>query len=91
MKKQSLRVLTIFCGALVSGSFAWAQTTSGACSDQILRGDYGFTIEGIALPAPGVALPIRGIAMTNFDGDGKLSQVDHVIVNGVPPVLESSR
>ena len=101
MKKQSLRVfamiagpLMIVCGVLVSGSFirvpttAWAQTTSGACSDQILRGDYAFTIDGFAHPAAGVSLPIRGVAMTNFDGDGKLSQVDHVVVNGVPPALE---
>ena len=94
MKKQSLRVsmvasrLMMVCSVLVSGSFAWAQTTSGACSDQILRGDYGFTIEGVVLPAPGVALPVRGIAMTTFDGDGKLTQVDHAIFNGIPPALE---
>ena len=94
MKKQSLRVsmvasrLMMVCSVLVSGSFAWAQTTSGACTDQILRGDYGFTIEGVALPAPGVALPVRGVAMTTFDGDGKLTQVDHVVFNGIPPALD---
>ena len=100
MKKPSLRVSMIACplmivgGVLVSGSFvrapstAWAQTTSGACSDQILRGDYGFSIEGFALPSPGVALPVRGVAMTNFDGDGKLTQVDHVVFNGTAPPIE---
>jgi hypothetical protein len=100
MKKPSLRVsmiacpLTIVCGVLVSVSFvrapstAWAQTTSGACSDQILRGDYGFTIDGFAHPAAGVSLPVRGVTMTNFDGDGKLSQVDHVVFDGIAPALE---
>lgn len=86
--------LMIVGGVLISGSFvrapstAWAQTTSGACADQILRGDYGFVIDGFAHPTPAASLPIRGVAMTNFDGDGKMSQVDHVVVNGGAPALD---
>jgi len=31
--------------------------------------------------------PLRGVAMTHFDGAGKLTQVDHVVVNGMPPAI----
>ena len=90
MKKQSWRIsrilspLMIACSLLVSGSLAWADTGDGPCSNRTLRGDYGFAIEGLILPAPGVALPIRGVNMTHYDGEGGSSQVDHVVSNGVP-------
>jgi len=85
MTKRSLKVLTIVCGVLSAGSIAGAQTPGGACTDRILRGDYGFSIEGVLNPAPGVTLQLRGVAMTTFNGDGTLTQVDHVVVAGVPP------
>jgi hypothetical protein len=91
MKKSSriLRIasrLTIVYGVLVSGSFAWADATApGTCSDGTLRGSYGFAIEGVLVPGPGAAIPIRGVAITNFDGQGHLTQADHVVVPGFPP------
>ena len=51
------------------------------CSDQTLRGDYAFAIDGTLLTAPPPGL-IRGVAMTHFDGDGNLNQVDFVTLNG---------
>jgi hypothetical protein len=74
--------------ALLTVSGAWAQSKSGACTEQILKGDYGFIVEGEVLPAPGVVLPIRGIHMTRFDGDGGFTQLDHLIINGAPPALD---
>ncbi len=94
MKKQTLRIsmiatpLMIVCGLLTSGSPARAESEGGACSNQTLLGDYGFAVEGLVLPAPGVALPIRGVHMTRFDGKGNLTQVDHLVINGVPPTIE---
>jgi len=29
-----------------------------------------------------------GVALTHFDGKGNLTQVDHVVVNGMPPPAE---
>lgn len=58
------------------------------CSDGTLHGDYAFTITGqILSPAP-VAGPVAGVAMTHFDGVGNMTQVDHVVHNGVVPVEE---
>lgn len=92
MKKQSLRIsivspLLIFCGVLLSGSLACAQSADKTCSNRTLSGHYGFTIEGLASLGSQVGV-LRGVAMTHFDGEGHLSQVDHVVVNGAPPPTE---
>ncbi len=56
------------------------------CSNATLRGDYAFTITGqILAPAP-AAGAVSGVALTHFDGDGNMAQVDHVVHNGVTPV-----
>ena len=54
------------------------------CSNRTLLGDYGFAVEGLVLPAPGVAIPGRGVTMTHLDGEGNLTQVDSLFINGVP-------
>ena len=54
---------------------------SGACSNATLRGEYGFTITGQILLGP-LASPVTGVAMTSFDGEGNLAQVDDVLHNG---------
>jgi hypothetical protein len=94
MKKQSLRIslimspLMIACSVLVSQApLAKADSENRPCSNGILRGDYGFAIEGQILAGPRAG-PVRGVAMTHFDGQGNLSQVDHVVVNGVPQAAE---
>jgi hypothetical protein len=94
MNKQSLRIsivspLLIFCGVLLSGSSACAQSADQTCSNRTLSGHYGFAIEGVASLGSQVGV-LRGVAMTHFDGEGHLSQVDHVVVNGAPPLTEWS-
>jgi len=75
----------IVCGLLASGAPARAQSQDdGPCSNRTLLGDYGFAVEGLILPAPGVTIPVRGVHMTHFDGNGKLTQVDSIILNGGP-------
>ena len=80
--------MMIICGLLVSGAPARAEDNDGACSNRTLKGDYGFAVEGLVLPGPGVALALRGVHMTHFDGKGNLSQVDHIVVNGAPPAVD---
>ena len=60
---------------------------SGPCSNATVRGEYGFTISGQILGGP-AAGPVTGVAMTSFDGQGNLTQVDHVLVNGNPPAVQ---
>ena len=93
MKKQSFRIslivspLVLFCGVLFSNCPAWAQSEDKTCSNKTLSGDYGFVIEGVASLGSQIGV-LRGVAMTHFDGEGHLSQVDHVVVNGTPPPME---
>jgi hypothetical protein len=90
MNKQSSKIsiiatpVMVICGLLVSGASARADSDEEACSNRTLRGEYGFAVEGLILPAPGVAVPIRGVHMTHFDGHGNLRQVDWILVNGNP-------
>jgi len=90
-------VTMIVCGLLVSGAAAMAQSESGAdnnpsslkpCSNATLSGDYGFVLEGVIL---GPGFPIRGVVMQHYDGNGHITQVDHIVTNGVPPALPWTR
>lgn len=83
----------LICGLVTAITPAWAESDDARCTNRTLSGDYGFTITGAILSIPGVALPpgglpLRGVAMTTFDGRGRLTQVDHVVVNGGPPPVD---
>jgi hypothetical protein len=88
MKKQNMKTwickatlaATLTCLALGGATVAQA----AGCSNATLTGKYGQTISGELLPAAGTVLPQNGVAMTTFDGKGKFTQVDFVVINGTP-------
>src|SRR5215469_91524 len=70
---------------VVSGAsaVATAQSDSILCNDNLIKGVYGFTIEGTKLSGNGPTGPQVGIAITEFFGStGMLQQVDSVTING---------
>lgn len=80
----------IVCVVLALGTSAVAQSAvaksdAGRCSNKTLKGDYGSQIDGTDL---GANAPIRGVAMAHFDGNGNMTQVDHIVYNGFPPPQE---
>ena len=79
----------IVCAVLALGSAAFAQSaapdTNGRCSNRTLSGDYGFALTGEIL---GPGFQLRGVVMQHYDGNGHITQVDHVIDNGAPPAQE---
>ncbi len=77
--------VVIVCCLLTSGASAAARSEVQPCSNHTLFGDYGFALEGTFL---GPGLPFRGVVMQHYDGKGNLTQVDHIVVNGVPPAEE---
>jgi hypothetical protein len=93
-------MLTATVALLALSGVAQAQVTDNdECSNATLQDDYGFTVHGefLGLVAAGgpqyfsSPVPIDVVAMTNFDGRGKLVQVDFTVVNGVnPPALPSN-
>ncbi len=60
-----------------------AAADDNGCSDATLKGDYGFTIDGYSPNSDGAQLPVKGVAITHFDGAGKLTQQDFVVTAGV--------
>lgn len=64
-----------------------AQQLPSTCSNAMLHGNYGFTINGQIIPPGQTAFVAQqGVAMTNYDGNGKLVQVDYVLSNGIPAI-----
>jgi hypothetical protein len=81
--------LFAYCGA------ARAQVLDNVgCSNSTLKGDYAFTVSGQIFLPSGVIVQREGIAMTHFNGEGGLTQIDLVMSNpsaqppapGVPPL-----
>jgi hypothetical protein len=63
----------------------YAQNGNG-CGNWSLQGTFVFTITGQILAPAAAAGPVSGVALTTFDGGGNLTQVDHVVHNGMSPV-----
>jgi hypothetical protein len=90
-RRRTLPVaMALGLAASLTVSASWRVTADEAdgfaekrCSNRSLRGDYGFDIGGQILTGPRTGL-LRGVAMTHFDGQGNLSQVDFVTINGLP-------
>jgi hypothetical protein len=88
--KKICKAVAVAVGILLAtvpmAGHAWAQSLSSSrfCNAQLIRGVYGFTVEGAKLAGP-PGTPTgsqKGIAMTEFDGHGGLSQIDAVTVDG---------
>lgn len=83
-----MRVM-IRCAVAAISSSVWAANDNTGdkekrCSNRTLNGSYGFTVEGL-LGIPGGGTQIRGVILQEYDGNGHLTQVEHVVVDGAPP------
>jgi len=87
----AISTIVIVLGALGSGVSAIAQSSATQskaerrCPNETLSGDYGFALDGVIL---GPELRFRGVVLQHYDGKGNITQVDHVVTNGVPPAEE---
>ncbi|MGC1300546.1 MAG: hypothetical protein WA869_36420 [Alloacidobacterium sp.] len=83
--------LVIACCLLASGAPAQAQWQNssnlfqsfgqGSCSNKTIKGDYGCSIQG-SLILGTTQLPFVAATATHYDGDGNLTGLEHVVVNG---------
>jgi len=76
--------LVLFALALAASSAATAHASN--CTTLTIRGTYAFSIHGQIL-TPNGPLLVDGIARTTFDGNGNLTQLDTVAVNGHIPLV----
>ena len=87
LNRHALPTLVAFVAAALLAIASASPVTADEdtkCSNRTLRGSYGFGVDGQIFPPAGPPLLLRGVAMTQFDGEGNLSQVDHATTNGVP-------
>jgi hypothetical protein len=87
-RRMAVRVM-IGCAVAAVSSSVWAANDNTGdkekhCSNRTLNGSYGFTVEGL-LGIPGGGTQIRGVILQEYDGNGHLTQVEHVVVDGAPP------
>jgi len=73
---------------MVLGASSQVTARGRECTDSTIKGSYAFTIHGQIL-TPGGPLLVDGIAKTTFDGNGELTQVAAVAINGNIPVVWS--
>lgn len=74
------------CALIVPGFLcvaASAQSNSPDCNNELIRGNYGFTVQGVKLGGPGPIGRQVGVAVTEFDGKGNLTQLDTVTIDGI--------
>jgi hypothetical protein len=74
----------LVCGLLFTLSSVRADDEDTKCTNRTLRGDYGFTAEGVLIGTPGlpVQAPFRSVGLAHFDGKGNLTWLEHTVVNG---------
>jgi hypothetical protein len=68
--------------ALAALGSSYAQSNSSGCTNGLIAGNFGFTLQGTKLAGPGPTGPQVGVAMTHFDGKGGLTQTDTVTIDG---------
>jgi hypothetical protein len=76
---NAFTLVLLAVGALGS---AYAQSDSASCNNQLIAGTYGFTVQGTKLGGLGPTGLQVGVAMTQFDGKGGLTQIDTVTIGG---------
>ena len=82
MKSRTIIALLATAAALPLCAQAQSNDNDG-CTNATLSGDYAFRLSGQMLPPNAAPVSRDGVAMTHFDGNGGLTQVDFVMSNGV--------
>ncbi len=67
---------------LALAALAPASANAASCTNKILAGAYGFTIQGTKLGGLGFVGQQVGVAMATFDGNGNFTQIDSVTIAG---------
>ena len=73
-------IVTLIAIALFT--FGALGTASAACTNRLLSGYYGFTVQGTKLGGLGFIGQQVGVAMAQFDGNGSFTQIDTVTIGG---------
>jgi hypothetical protein len=83
MKRLFASAVALALLTLGNSGLVYAEGNSQVCTDRLIKGVYGFTIQGAKLAGPGPVGPQVGVALTQFDGHGSLMQIDTVTISGI--------
>ena len=62
-----------------------ARAQVAVCSNSTLRGDFAVVISGQTGVGTASPAPRSGVSMTRFDGQGNVTDTDHIVADGVQP------
>jgi len=74
--------ISLFLLTLTLAASSTLTAHASACSNLTIKGTYAFTIHGTVFLPNGFTLLIDGLAKPTFDGNGNITQLDAVAVNG---------
>ena len=78
MKIRTALSMLALCVAALSAVTAQAMV----CNNATIRGTYAYTIHGQVFIQNGPTLFINGLARSTFDGEGNITELDAIAVNG---------
>lgn len=82
MKKLCIGTMLVFVALGSAGAmYAQGPSPSRFCNNQLIAGAYGFFLQGTKLAGTPAGAQV-GVAMTEFDGAGNLTQIDTVTIGG---------
>jgi len=82
MKKNRITTLAVAAILSLCALGPASVTASAGCTNRLLSGYYGFTIQGTKLGGLGFTGQQVGVAMAQFDGNGNFTQIDTVTIAG---------
>lgn len=71
-----------------AGSVESAQARKQRCTDDTIRGSYGFILTGTHGIGPGVTEPVIGTGIITYDGRGGFQIVDNIHGEATPPIID---
>jgi hypothetical protein len=81
MNKQGIFSL-VAAGLVALAAFASSSASAAVCTNKMLSGAYGFTVQGTKLAGMGFVGQQVGVAMATFQGNGNFTQIDSVTIGG---------
>ena len=74
--------LMMIYALLATSITALADSSDLRCSNRTISGDYAWSAQGLVITGPPQPLPFTSVGIANFDGNGKLSWVEHTVIGG---------
>lgn len=87
MKAKVLCITAALSGLFVLSAIPAFAAFPASCSNVVLHGNYGFTVNGKITPPGGSAFVAQqGVSLQDFDGNGHFTAKDFIMTNGASAI-----